>query len=173
MNILILNKRLFNEFMTYNAIDDDNVESQDMLIISINEFFKNETLFNDKYSVRSHFKRQHSNVLIEHFGDYREDYIKRCMENKLPTFGFFNEHKAKRMYEFMLKNKDKSLAVLHCGAGISRSGAVGQFLWENFGTVSYEDFKRKNKKIDPNKHILRLLNEEKEQNTITHVQTII
>lgn len=163
MNIIILNKRLFNEFMTYNFINDDNVESQDMLIISINEFFRYETLFNDKYNVQSYFKRPHANVLIEHFGDYHEDYVSRCIEQKLPTFGFFNERKAKKMYEFMLRNKDKSLAVLHCGAGISRSGAAGHFLWENFGTMSYEDFKRKNKKIEPNKHILRLLNEEKER----------
>jgi len=162
MNIIILNKRLFNEFMTYNFVNDDNVESQDMLIISINEFYKKETWYQDDYNVNSYFKRQHSNVLIEHFGDYREDYITECIKKKKPTSGFFSEHKAKRMYEFMMRNKDKSLAVLHCGAGISRSGAAGQFLWENFGTISYEDFKRKNKKIEPNNHILRLLNEQKD-----------
>ena len=163
MNVIILNKRLFNEFMAYNLIDDTNVDSQDMLIVSINEFYRREIWYQDDYNVNSYFKRQHYNVLIEHFGDYREDYIAECIRKKAPTSGFFTEHKAKRMYEFIERNKEKSLAVLHCGAGISRSGAVGQFIWENYGTLSYEDFKRKNKKIQPNQHILRLLNEQKEK----------
>ena len=50
MKILVYNKRAFNHFMTYNAITDENVESQDMMIISINNHIE------DIYSYFIHIK---------------------------------------------------------------------------------------------------------------------
>lgn len=163
MNIIVFNKREFNNFMTYSQINDENVESQDMFIVSINEFYKKDTLFADKYTTKSHFKRQHSNVMIEHFGDYHEDYIKR--QTPHGTFGFFTEYKAKKLYEFIKRNKDKSLAIIHCGAGVSRSGAVGTFIFDLYGTITWDQFVRKNPRVVANEHILRLLIEQYNKDT--------
>jgi predicted protein tyrosine phosphatase len=135
--------------MTYNAITDESVESQDMMFISINNHIKD---------IYSFFKRQHSNVMIMHFGDYGEDYIQTYWGQ--PT-GIFNEYKAKKLYNFIKANKDKHLSVIHCGAGISRSGAIGTFIFDMYGETTYEEFKRKNPRIEPNQHILKLLNEQR------------
>jgi predicted protein tyrosine phosphatase len=161
MKVLILNKAEFNKFMEYNAITDDNVETKDAMFISLNSPFNGELLFGAQTTVESYFKRQHSNVMIMHFGDYGEEFVLRNI-HKGPT-GLFNEHKAKKLYEFIKRNKDKSMAIVHCGAGISRSGAVGTFIHDLYGTITSEEFKRKNPRIQPNGHILKLLRTEFEK----------
>lgn len=166
MKILIFSKHEFNNFMSYNVIDDNNVESKDMMVISINnwqEYAKGEKPRHQPASIHSHFDRNHSNVLIMHFGDYSEEFVLR-VEHEGPT-GIFNEHKAKKLYQFIKANKDKSIAVIHCGAGISRSGAIGVFIWEMFGIGNWQDFKRKNPRIQPNGHVYKLLNTEKNKDT--------
>ena len=155
MKVIILSKKKFKEFMTYNDVNDENVENKDMLIISINDFYNPDMLHNDKHGVNSHFRRQHPNVLIEHFGDYPEDFIER--NSKYSTTGFFTPFKAHKMYEFIKRNSDKNLAIVHCAAGISRSGAVGSFVYDMYGKEPYEQFFRRNKQIEPNTHVSRLL----------------
>lgn len=157
MKILILNKAKFNQFMEYNMITDDNVETKDAMFISINSPFNGELLFGAQTTVESYFKRQHSNVMIMHFGDYGEEFVLRNTY-KGPT-GLFNQFKAKKLYEFIKRNKDKSMAIVHCGAGISRSGAVGTFIYDLYGrdTMTWEEFKRKNPQISPNEYVLKLL----------------
>jgi len=150
MKVLIQGKREFNKFMEYNNIIDDNVTTKDMMIISINNHIED---------INSYFKRQHSNVMIMHFGDYSIDEFNKN-DFSGPT-GIFNEYKAKKLYEFIKRNKEKKLAVLHCGAGISRSGAIGTFIFDLYGEGTFEEFKRKNPRVQPNQHILRLLNEQK------------
>lgn len=61
--------------------------------------------------------------------------------------------RTKRLVEFIHKNLDKNF-VVHCNAGISRSGAVGEFLsfvkdeahefYKNFGTRIHPNFHVKN-----------------------------
>jgi len=157
MKILIFNKKDFIQFMQYNNIDDSNVESQDMMIISINKHYRPYCEDSFKHDVVCYFKRQHPNVLIMHFGDYDEnDVTQKAKEG--PT-GIFNEYKARKLYKFIKNNKDKSLVVLHCGAGISRSGAIGSFIYDLYGkdTMTWEEFKTRNPQIQPNIHILKLL----------------
>ena len=158
MKVIILNKPKFNHFMEYNMITDDNVEEKDAMFISINSPFNGELLFGANTIPQSYFKRQHSNVLIMHFGDYGEEFVLRNI-HKGPT-GLFNEYKAKKLYEFIKRNKDKSFAIVHCAAGISRSGAVGTFIHDLYGTMTWEEFKRKNPQIQPNEYVLKLLRQE-------------
>lgn len=162
MKVLILNKREFNKFMEFSNITDENVDSKDMMFISINNH-ADLGLFMGKAEIYSYFKRQHSNVMIMHFGDFSEEFVAR-VAHEGPT-GIFTPYKAKKLYNFIKRNKDKSIAICHCGAGISRSGAVGTFIHDLYGTVSYEEFKRKNPRILPNSHILKLLNDEYRKDT--------
>ena len=90
-----------------------------------------------------------------YFGDYGEHHLDKV------EYLFTNEQ-AKELYEFIKINKDKSRAIIHCGAGISRSGAIGVFIHSLYGNnspeMTYEEFKRKNPRILPNSYVLRLLN---------------
>ena len=167
MKVLIRNKIEFNKFMEYNMITDDNVETKDMLIVSINNPC-DPGMFMGRGDVYSHFKRQHSNVMIMHFPDFGENMVQNYIEMGVDSCNMFNEFKAKKLYEFIKRNKDKSMAVIHCGAGISRSGAVGTFIHDLYGTVTWEEFKRKNPYIHPNEYILKLLREEQRKDEGYH-----
>lgn len=137
--------------MEYNAIDDSNAESQDFMLISICSPPEDDQPFISTLSKVSYFNEEHSNVKIMYFGDYGEPTIEYNEH-------IFTDEQAKDLYEFIKRNKDKSMAIIHCGAGISRSGAVGTFIHDLYGTVTYDEFRKKNPRIMPNSYVLRLLN---------------
>lgn len=154
MKIIVCSKPEFNRFMTYNGITDENVESKDMMIISINNSYDSDDFV---HSVYSHFKRNHSNVLIMHFNDYSEEDVK----NTKGATGVFNEFKAKKLYEFIKRNKDKKMAIIHCLGGISRSFTVGMFINDFFNDKhSKVDLKKTNPRGSLNYHIFGLLKEQ-------------
>jgi predicted protein tyrosine phosphatase len=150
MKILVYSRIDFNKYMIFNGITDNNVELKDAMFISINNIDQ-----------ESYFNKEHDNVKIMCFGDYGEEILKtKINRSENPIF---DEQMAKELYEFIKKNKDKKFAILHCGAGISRSGAIGTFLYELYGDGNYSEFKRKNKRIQPNIHMLKLLRKVYEQ----------
>lgn len=71
----------------------------------------------------------------------------------------FNKNHAKQIISFVNNLKEIDTLVIHCHAGVSRSGAVGVFL-AKYLNVDYERFKKENKNIFPNEYILDLLMEE-------------
>ena len=73
MKVLIFSKLNFNNFMQYNGITDDNVETKDMLIVSINNV----------KDTSSYFEKEHENVKIMHFGDYSEEFVLRVIHEYL------------------------------------------------------------------------------------------
>ncbi len=59
---------------------------------------------------------------------------------------------------FVNNHKDKKVFVVHCSAGISRSGAVARFIAEKFADeVDYREFVKENKYILPNLYVLNRL----------------
>ncbi len=71
-----------------------------------------------------------------------------------------HESKLQEIVDFINKHKDKSLFIVHCSAGISRSGAVARFIYEKFREeIDKERFLRDNKNIMPNIYILNKLKE--------------
>jgi predicted protein tyrosine phosphatase len=63
-----------------------------------------------------------------------------------------------RIVDFINKHNDKTSFIIHCSAGISRSGAVATFLYDKFlMQVDKEVFRRENKFIRPNLYILKRL----------------
>ena len=80
----------------------------------------------------------------------------------------FNPGLAKEILEFIrkIKTDSKKLFIVHCDAGISRSGAVGYMLNEWFNkylTSNREDdkyFKDNNVQIMPNPEVVRILKQE-------------
>ena len=69
-----------------------------------------------------------------------------------------NDKELKNIVDFINKHKDKSAFIVHCSAGISRSGAVATFLYDKFlSEIDKEQFRRENRYIIPNLYILNRL----------------
>lgn len=65
-----------------------------------------------------------------------------------------------KIVNFVNKHKDKSVFMVHCSAGISRSGAVATFIRDKFiNEIDKEKFYLENKYIQPNLYVLKRLNE--------------
>jgi predicted protein tyrosine phosphatase len=71
-----------------------------------------------------------------------------------------NETELIRIVNFINKHQEKTAFIIHCSAGISRSGAVATFLYDKFFTeIEKAVFRRENKFIRPNLYILKRLKE--------------
>ena len=71
----------------------------------------------------------------------------------------FNENHAKAIVEFIKQiqdERDESVLIAHCHAGISRSGAVGTFVCD-YARLDYQGFIDLNPYIMSNPHVLSLL----------------
>jgi len=146
--IFILSKPQFNQIMDSHGIDDSNVEekAKDVALISINDTMGD-------WSV-SWFDEDHQNVLRLWFDDVETDL--QVSPTNPQKCRAFNEEQAQRIFDFIKANSERSFMV-HCSAGISRSGAVGTFILD-YLEGDKEHFKKMNSFIHPNGHISRLLN---------------
>ena len=151
-NILILPKHAFDHFTKNNSINDSTVEN-----------FKNTafiSIHNTKDDYKYAFSKNHSNVINLTFDDVEEDMPEKHVYA-------MTMKQANEIIDFIIKNSDKHF-ILHCTAGISRSGAIGTFI-ANYFNVDVVKFNLDNPHIIANSHVLKLLNGimwEKHFNTI-------
>ena len=69
-----------------------------------------------------------------------------------------NDVELLKILDFVNRNKDKTTFIIHCSAGISRSGAVASYIADKFHTeVDRCEFIRNNKQIQPNLYLLNRL----------------
>jgi predicted protein tyrosine phosphatase len=151
--ILALSKINFDKMMAYNAIDDSNVEDKDIMIVSICSPKDDNQPYISSLSKESYFKQEHPNVKIMYFGDYGEEES----ENNPHVF---TKEQAKELYEFIKRNKNKKLILIHCGGGYNRSFSVGLFINDFIVKGSYEEYKKKNPQGIGNAYVYRLLKEQ-------------
>jgi len=146
--IFIMSKPQFNEIMGKHEITDLNVEekAKSVAMISINDTMG--------YWSVSWFGDDHSNVLRLWFDDIEHD-MQVSPTNK-GICRAFTEDQGRRIIEFIDKHKDKEFFV-HCSAGISRSGAVGQFILD-YLDGDKEHFQKMNSHISPNAQVRKILN---------------
>ena len=147
MKVHILAKLEFDNLMRSNDINDENIEKfNGMFLISIVDTQNEEGPY---------FKENHENVLNLRFDDVEHDL------EPSPTQEFktkaFTEAQAEELFQFIKKNRDKKTCIVHCMAGISRSGAVGTFV-NGYAGGDWELFKRTNRFISPNGRVHRMLN---------------
>ncbi len=148
MKVFILPKYAFDGYMRKHGISDTNVNSQSKTIfISING-----TEDTGEYP----YLKEASNVKVLFFDDVEEDHYKE-MDGKTLIAKAFTEDQGRELIEFLDRNKDKESCIVHCAAGISRSGAVGTFVNDYF-RGDYKEFKKNNRHILPNGQVLRILN---------------
>lgn len=150
MRVHILAKREFDSLMKQNKITDENVEKFDSIFfISIVD--------TDTFSVsrEPYFKEDHENVMTLKFDDVEHDMMAS------PTQAYdtraFTEEQAEKLYKFIKANREKETCIVHCMAGISRSGAVGSFV-QGYCQGDWDLFKRDNPHIAPNARVHRMLN---------------
>lgn len=151
MKVTVLPKRIFDNTMAENGITEENVEVQDVMLISIIGTFEPDDVPDPSY-----FKADKSNVKIIYFDDVEEDQDVQIGSDRIHRAKAFTETQAREIRDFIIKNENKSHCIVHCQAGISRSGAVGTFVNDAFGE-DYFVFMRNNPNVMPNHRVLRTL----------------
>lgn len=123
-------------FSNLNCNDDTVEKFEDSYFISI--FGSNVSPF---------FNQTHPNVLL-----IQTDDIDQPHDDLL----LFTNDQAKETIEFLRCLPDDFTLVVHCGAGVCRSGAVADFA-SSMLHVDYNTFKNDNPHILPNIYILQTL----------------
>ena len=85
-----------------------------------------------------------------------------------PSYVFMSEEDAKRIVDHVVRfheHPERWECLVHCMAGVSRSGAVGTFA-RRLAAISYGTFKKRNPGLHPNRHVLRLLVQELRTRTV-------
>jgi len=93
------------------------------------------------------------------FWDILETHLTDQFVNRYPEYKLFDEDDARKIIAFIDKANAataNSSLVVHCDAGISRSGAVGTFACDYLG-LDYMTFKEMNRNIRPNVYVSNIL----------------
>jgi hypothetical protein len=108
-----------------NVLAKDFIETFNFAIISIGNVECEKVGDNDVdlwlNGPDNHWIPSCSNVLNINFNDITND-----------KDGAITSSQAKEIVDFFLRNEDKRVFYIHCGAGISRSGAVASFIYDYF-----------------------------------------
>jgi predicted protein tyrosine phosphatase len=92
-------------------------------------------------------------ILSLQFDDLRDDQVEFCLKNGFKPV-LFTKEQAKQVVDFIKElqmESENSDLIIHCDAGISRSGAVAKFT-SDFLKIPFLD-----PYIRPNTYVLRLL----------------
>jgi predicted protein tyrosine phosphatase len=147
MSIKILRKSKFHTYLNDMGVNMNNVESfKDYAFISILNSGDNS----------GYFKENRENVLILFFDDIITDLRMEEDDEDYVYPVLFNDEHVKDILEFINKNGNKNY-IIHCSAGISRSGAVGTYI-NNYFNLDKTEFYKTNPQIQPNPYVLNKLN---------------
>ena len=101
------------------------------------------------------FQRIHNNVLLLQVDDIS---IRQLDDEKDRDLMLFTNEQALQVIKFFKKMGEDFTLVVHCGAGVSRSGAIAEFARTYFN-LNYDVFKNDNPHILPNTLIVQKLRE--------------
>jgi predicted protein tyrosine phosphatase/predicted RNase H-like HicB family nuclease len=152
--VIVVSEENFKSICEWNQLDDETVEySKSTAFISIVDPHRTN---------KHHFKQEHPNVLNLVFSDmtdkeylgYTQGYIEQGISVRK-----FDISDAEKIVEFIDRNSKNGVKqwIIHCHAGISRSGAVGLFI-NNYLRYDWKSFKLDNPRVRPNFYIIHMLN---------------
>lgn len=161
MIVFALSKAMFNRYMAEKGVTPQNVEDQDIAFISINNQDDHEAPY---------FPENKKNVKVMVFADIDQDtYVPLVGTGKTELVKAFTMEQARELYGFIKVNMKRQGFLVHCTAGVARSGAVATFI-NDFAKGSYSDFIRKNPSIQPNTHVLQLLRKAHEEDLLAEFE---
>lgn len=140
MKIIVLSKEEFKNILAMNGVNNDTVHTvfKDSFFISINNTDTTDVYLNET-----------ENVKVLHFDDcYYDEFANKVM----------TDEQADELLNFIDAQiaGNKKTCVVHCEAGISRSGAVGTFICD-YTESDWNEFIHTNPQIHPNIVILNKL----------------
>jgi predicted protein tyrosine phosphatase len=148
----------FEQLMKSNRLDDSNVEKMEQTaFISIVSPQRQ----NEGYMFRLHgsgdehyFKENHPNVLNVDLNDVETDE---------GDYKAITSEQSTEIMAFILRNERKDF-IIHCHAGISRSGGIALFMFDHFDWVDRGKFNLEvQPRIVPNMRIYRELTKQYSQ----------
>lgn len=153
-------KLVFDKMMAEAGINDDNVDNS-----SVWAFISIQNSKALDHNVNPYFKLEHKHVLTLTFDDITDK--DQDVLDQYPGSVLFNEDHAKAIIEFVEAHLLSDF-VIHCTAGISRSGAVGEYVRRKL-RVNYDKYNRQNPHVLPNAWVLQqLTNADSEQFATVH-----
>ena len=122
----------FKHTMKNNDLYDCNIEQRtDVAVISIANSFEDgelDDIFANGLSSRW-FRQRHRNVLNLTFDDISASGTEPLAGSSVVGgYVLFDENMAREIVAFVDANKDAAVWIVHCSAGVSRSGAVSRWL---------------------------------------------
>lgn len=150
MKIHAIDYQSFNNAMSERNINDETIKAWK------NQAFIEIQSERDLDSCPFWFKENHPNVLRITFDDTEKDYLDKDYWVRVIT-----DEKAKEIFDFVIQNKGKHF-LIHCHAGVSRSGAVAQFICE-LNDISLQEFQTMNPYTLPSFEVLSKLRKIKNQ----------
>ena len=126
MKVIVISRAMMNCWLNQKM---DLLNSDNVAIISVNTY----THWNGQFEEETPFDKfgdfTNKNILKLWFDDVSEPTEWRGMNDKL-----FNVDDARKVVEFIKEKQDNvDTFIVHCTAGISRSGAIGMFIKDYFG----------------------------------------
>lgn len=141
----ILSKFTFDQIMEKEGVTNDSVETfVNSLFISIHGNYEEDE--------PPYFSKNYDNVLNLVFDDVEED----IQDSGGRIARAFTREQAVELIKFIEDHKNRKYCIIHCGAGVSRSGAIGTFISDYF-EKDYKEFKLQNPHIMPNGQVLAML----------------
>jgi len=144
MKVYALSRESFNTTVRQNGLTDENIEQKENLFCICIWCDKND----EKHPF--YFGQEHKNVRYFYFYDIDKDCIDE--QNNI-VYPVISDETAEAIVKYIVENKGKKLCLVHCAAGISRSGAVATFINDLYGEP-YREFIQKNSAINPNVTVL-------------------
>lgn len=113
-----------------------------VILISINDIGSSTKIENTNF-----FK----NIYTFHFEDIEDEYVYSIYskKDKIPIWAIgISEHQAKQIAKILLLSKNKHNILIHCHAGVSRSGAITQIALDlGFKLYSFSNLRTINKTV--------------------------
>jgi predicted protein tyrosine phosphatase len=140
---------------------DENIESYKKIVLI--------SIIGTGGKERNYFSTSHSNVLNLKFDDVETNQYEPVLVNrngKLVVqqgrlkYSAMTKEQGQKIVDFVktIDPEQVKVIIVHCAAGVSRSGAVGTFLSEYFADyVDNMEFHNTNPHIQPNPTVLRIL----------------
>jgi predicted protein tyrosine phosphatase len=143
----------YPKFHFFNILTQLKEDSRCALISILN--------FDDTHTIVDDIPGKSMSVFFDDIGHY--DVIPGGLMDHYSKLTLFNEDHAKKIIDFQKTlGPEIEYIIVHCTAGVSRSGAVATFFQDmyNIGNdESNEWFAKNNRQIIPNRHVLKILRE--------------